>query len=172
MELITRSDDERLGYVEDHARAEWGPGGWLDDCILFRDSLRAALTAKEKAEARIAANQRGIRTELQHEKDSMQPYFASIRKLEKENGQLVATVKTLKEDLGRYMMANNTYADTLAKYRKVVEAGKPFAHDDLCKQLGGNCEGDASPIFQRNHATITLGDCRKLRATLKEVEGK
>ena len=40
----------------------------------------------------------------------------------------------------------------------------PFAHDDLCKELGGNVEGDASIIFMRNRAQITLGDCRRARA--------
>lgn len=45
----------------------------------------------------------------------------------------------------------------------------PFAHDDLCKELGGNVEGDASIIFQRNLAQITLGDCRRARMLLNKT---
>jgi len=53
---------------------------------------------------------------------------------------------------------------------EVVEAAKVFAHDDLCKKLGGNVSGDSSIIFQRDNAIITLGDCRKIRAALNKLE--
>ena len=43
---------------------------------------------------------------------------------------------------------------------------KPFAHDDLCETFTGNSNGDASVIFQRNHAVLTLGDCRLARRYL------
>lgn len=43
---------------------------------------------------------------------------------------------------------------------------KPFTHEDLCAQLSGNAEGNASPVFGRNKAILTLGDFRKARAAL------
>ena len=55
------------------------------------------------------------------------------------------------------------YADALA-------ALTPFAHKDLCQALGGNAEGDASRIFVRNSAVITLGDCRRARAIVVASE--
>ena len=55
------------------------------------------------------------------------------------------------------------YADALA-------ALTPFAHTDLCQALGGNAEGDASRIFVRNSAVITLGDCRRARAIVVASE--
>lgn len=62
-----------------------------------------------------------------------------------------------------------TQAETIAKLR---EALKPFTHDDLCEMLGGNVEGDESPVFNRNHAMLKLKDFRKARAVLSETEGK
>lgn len=46
---------------------------------------------------------------------------------------------------------------TVDKLRVII---KPFAHPDLCKSLQGNANGDDSIIFQRDNATITLGNCR------------
>jgi len=48
---------------------------------------------------------------------------------------------------------------------------EPFAHDDLCEQLGGNAEDNASPVYARNRAMLTLGNFRQARAALaKEGE--
>lgn len=54
----------------------------------------------------------------------------------------------------------------LEENRRLREALKPFAHPDLCKALAGNGTGDTSPIFERDKATILLGDCRRARALL------
>lgn len=61
-------------------------------------------------------------------------------------------------------------AELEAKLDEALTALAPFAHPDLCEQLGGNVEGDESIIFKRNKAPITLGDCRKAAAirALKE----
>lgn len=60
-----------------------------------------------------------LRAELQHEKDAMQPYFASIRGLEKENATLHAEVAALKEDFRQRFLL----------YRNV---------DEPCKKCGGS----------------------------------
>ena len=88
-------------------------------------------------------------------------------------------------DWGEWL-ANNLYAlldaaeraeaaeRELSEAREGLQAGlaalTPFAHKDLCKALGGNAEGDASRIFVRNSAVITLGDCRRARAIVVASE--
>jgi hypothetical protein len=53
---------------------------------------------------------------------------------------------------------------------KCIETGlltdvlRAFAHPDLCEVLGGNVEGNASIVFQRNKAILTLGDFRRARS--------
>lgn len=54
----------------------------------------------------------------------------------------------------------------LAALREAAEALKPFSHPDLCKTLSGNVQGDASQIFGRDDAVITLGDCRRAAVAL------
>ena len=49
-------------------------------------------------------------------------------------------------------------------------AGRPFAHPDLCKRMASNTRGDDSIIFQRDRATITLGDCKRIAALLGETK--
>jgi hypothetical protein len=57
--------------------------------------------------------------------------------------------------------------DTLrAEVERLVDALRPFAHDDLQSELGGNVQGDSSPVYGRNRATLTLGDFRKARAAI------
>jgi hypothetical protein len=46
------------------------------------------------------------------------------------------------------------------------EALAPFTHPDLCRATSGNIEGDKSPVFGRDKATLTLGDFRKAAALL------
>lgn len=90
MELITRMNDERMEF--DTLCPQCGPRPLIDEdgCCAscgceaqgegvdtVMQSLRAALERAEKAEA-----------DLQREKDSMQPYFVSIRELEAENERL------------------------------------------------------------------------------------
>jgi len=45
----------------------------------------------------------------------------------------------------------------------------PFVHPDLCCELGGNVQGNDSPIYARNKAILTLGDFRAARSALKET---
>lgn len=48
---------------------------------------------------------------------------------------------------------------------------KPFAHDDLCVELGGNVQGEDSPVFQRRETILTLGDFRAARGALSNIMG-
>lgn len=60
------------------------------------------------------------------------------------------------------LRANTAEADNAA-LRAALE---PFSHDDLCEQLGGNVQGENSPIFGRNRAVLVLGNFRRARAAL------
>ena len=51
------------------------------------------------------------------------------------------------------------------------KALEPFAHPDLCKLVGGNVQGDASPVFGRDKAILTLGDFRRARKFLRRNHG-
>lgn len=54
----------------------------------------------------------------------------------------------------------------LADNAALRAALEPFSHDDLCEQLGGNVQGENSPIFGRNRAVLVLGNFRRARAAL------
>jgi len=54
----------------------------------------------------------------------------------------------------------------LARIKELREALKPFSRDGLCRELTGNFEGDASPVFQRCDALLTLGDFRRAKKVL------
>lgn len=64
--------------------------------------------------------------------------------------------KTLETELA-------TQSATIERLRKGLA---PFAHPDLSKTLGGNIEGDASPVFGRDKAKLTLGDFRRAALAL------
>ena len=98
------------------------------------------------------------------------------RELGEENADLHAKL----DRYTRIAESGKSYGDDLDNIERIAEleakldealtALAPFAHPDLCEQLGGNVEGDESIIFKRNKAPITLGDCRKAAAirALKE----
>jgi len=64
----------------------------------------------------------------------------------------------------------NDYTTLQADNERLREALKPFAQDDLCKQLTGNAQGDESPIFGRDKAMLYLGDFRRAKQALKGDE--
>jgi hypothetical protein len=66
----------------------------------------------------------------------------------------------------------NIVAGLEAQVERLQTALRPFVHDDLCRIFGGNAEGLKSPIFQRNAAVITIGDCIYARDTLMVIEEK
>ena len=68
------------------------------------------------------------------------------------------------DGLGR---AYRMVAAQAARIAELEAALEPFAHPDLCAKRSGNANGDASPIFGRDKAVITLGDCRRARALLE-----
>lgn len=55
-------------------------------------------------------------------------------------------------------------------YEELVNALRPFAHDDLCRATSGNIQGDDSPVFGKDKAVLTLGDFRKARSLLARIE--
>jgi len=64
--------------------------------------------------------------------------------------------------------------DRNALARQVIalrEALEPFAHPDLCETLGGNVQGDYSPVYGRNKAILRIGDFRRARARLDALGG-
>ena len=67
---------------------------------------------------------------------------ARAKELEAKNAELVEEVEMLKAII------------------------KPFAHPDLSKMLGGNAEGDKSPVFQRDKAMLTIGDFKKAKEAI------
>jgi hypothetical protein len=54
--------------------------------------------------------------------------------------------------------------------RRLAKATLPFGHDDLCLQLGGNVEGNESPIYARNRAVLKLGDFRAAKEALADFD--
>jgi len=65
-------------------------------------------------------------------------------------------------------------AEARALARQVIalrEALEPFAHPDLCETLGGNVQGDHSPVYGRNKAILRIGDFRRARAPLDALGG-
>lgn len=59
------------------------------------------------------------------------------------------------------------------EYRSVsglIDAVKPFAHPDLCKQLSANVMGSESPIYARDKAILRLGDFQRASAALARTE--
>lgn len=58
--------------------------------------------------------------------------------------------------------------DLLAKVAFLLKALEPFAHPDLCRELGGNLQGDESLVFGRGDAVLKLGDFRRATEAIKE----
>jgi hypothetical protein len=46
------------------------------------------------------------------------------------------------------------------------EALKPFAHPEFSRRLGGNEQGDESPLYGRNGVLLLLGDFKRAAAVL------
>lgn len=69
--------------------------------------------------------------------------------------------------MSREIDLHDTLADArLATIRALAEALEPFAHEDLCKELGGNVQGGESIVFQRNKAVLKLKHFRLARQLL------
>jgi len=60
--------------------------------------------------------------------------------------------------------------DLEQKLEKCKAVLRPFTQDDLCKSTSSTIQGDNSPVFGRDKAMLTLGDFRKARTLLKELE--
>jgi hypothetical protein len=56
-----------------------------------------------------------------------------------------------------------------AQVDALVEALRPFAHPDLAQLVGGNVQGDYSPVLGRNTAVLTIGDFRRAQEALAAV---
>jgi hypothetical protein len=80
------------------------------------------------------------------------------KKLVDRNGALLS-----KEQVAVVIVAANVLSE-------LAEAAKPFAHPDLSYLFSSNVQGNASPIFQRNKAILTIGDVKRLQAALANAE--
>ena len=49
------------------------------------------------------------------------------------------------------------------------DALRPFAHPALSRLLGGNVQGDESPVYGREDALLKIGDFKRAAEALKEV---
>lgn len=67
---------------------------------------------------------------------------------------------------------SDIYASILSQQAQALaearEALKPFAHEDLCKVLGGNVYGEESIFFQRDKAILRLKDTNRAAEWLKK----
>lgn len=52
---------------------------------------------------------------------------------------------------------------------KLIEAVKPFLQPAFSELLGGNVEGDDSPIYARGSAMLRIGDFRNIQEVYKEI---
>ena len=86
-----------------------------------------------------------------------------IQRVHKELAQITGEAIIKRELLTRAEAERDTLR---AEVERLVDALRPFAHDDLQSELGGNVQGDSSPVYGRNRATLTLGDFRKARAAI------
>ena len=59
----------------------------------------------------------------------------------------------------------------VAFVRRLRAAVVPFAHDDLCRVMGGSFD-ETSIIYQRGEAKITIGDCRLAKAAVGMKENE
>ena len=50
---------------------------------------------------------------------------------------------------------------------KLREAVAPFLKPQFVEILGGNVQGDDSPLYARNGATLTIGDFRRLQEAFR-----
>ena len=57
-----------------------------------------------------------------------------------------------------------------AQVDALVEALLPFAHPDLAQIVGGNVQGDRSPVFRKNAAVLTIGDFSRAKQALAAVQ--
>ena len=88
---------------------------------------------------------------------------------------LVDRVKELEEAMGdpgfwgRAAARNGQKAAELERrVKELEEALRPFTHPDLCETLGGNVQGDESPLWARNRAMLKLGHFKTASATLNK----
>jgi hypothetical protein len=77
--------------------------------------------------------------------------------------QLVDAERVRVETMHEAMRQGSAMRQEIAALREALE---PFAHPDLCETLGGNVQGDDSPVYGRNKAILRIGDFRRARARL------
>lgn len=53
------------------------------------------------------------------------------------------------------------------RVKELEEALKPFSHPAFRRLLGGNVQGDASPIYGREDAILTIGDFKRAAEALE-----
>src|SRR6266850_519224 len=120
---------------------------WLAEKALgdIYDALDHGPEGPTTAVEKIEALKRGI-SEASQLLEACAPYLKDdetpAQRIERERRESDGLITLLAQEKRR-VAEKDAYAGRLA------EALRPFAHDDLCRQLGGNEQGDASPVFQR-----------------------
>ena len=55
---------------------------------------------------------------------------------------------------------------------ELMNALRPFSHEEFCKVFAGNYDGDLSPVYGRNNVTLYLGDFRRARKLLARLDAE
>jgi len=103
--------------------------------------------------------------------DTKTPITDSLQQIKFEGCDCLVIAPEDMAEIEIKLAAANERAES---YKQVAEElGKaitPFTHHDLCEQLGGNSQGDDSPVFGRNKAILKLGYFRIATESLAKLE--
>ncbi len=140
------------------------------ELLAARETLRARLTAGDAAIAdkkiigdTLAATVVQL-NDTQAELDEANTALTSLK------DQYEKLVKLWTDTRDRAEKAEAALDVARAEIEKLRVALQPFARPEYQDALGGQVEGDVSPMFGRNGHLLTLGDFRAARAALASKE--
>jgi len=95
-----------------------------------------------------------------------------LRDLEKaKNGEEYKELRAFSNMVIKRFSENEKYTKNLEQQlEKCKEVLRPFTQDDLCKVTGGMIQNDNSLVWGKDKALLRLGDFKKARTLLKELE--
>ena len=73
-----------------------------------------------------------------------------------------------KDDIDLAIRAAKKIAAERAHADRLAEALEPFSDGELCRELGGNVEGEESPVFGRNGVLLKLKHFHNARKALTD----
>jgi hypothetical protein len=135
------------------------------------DALKAERDGARNALARMMEEVERVKVRNSELLDRLGWRSEEVRRL---RGQLPATmpdctIRFVECPAGHGRLTATNWVDTgcqTCEAKRLREALEPFSHKDLCAILGGNVQGDDSPVFWRNKAILKLGDFRRARSIL------